>query len=152
MMSNAVIRPAVPSDAETIAGFQIAMALETENMVLDREICSTGVRAVFDDSSRGRYFVAERDGRVIASTLVTYEWSDWRNGVVWWIHSVYVVPDERGHGVFALLYRHLQELARESGVRGIRLYVDKTNLAAQRVYENLGMNGEHYHLYEWMIA
>ncbi|QQS45631.1 MAG: GNAT family N-acetyltransferase [Acidobacteriota bacterium] len=151
-MSNTFIRSAVIADAATIAEFQIAMALETENLVLDREICSAGVRAVFDDPSRGSYFIAERDGRVIASTLVTYEWSDWRNGVVWWIHSVYVVPGERGSGVFAQLYRHLQSLARESGVRGIRLYVDKTNTAAQRVYEKLGMNGEHYHLYEWMIA
>lgn len=149
-MSNVVIRPAAVSDASAIAEFQVAMALETENLVLDREICSAGVRAVFDETSRGRYFVAERDGRVIASTLVTYEWSDWRNGVVWWIHSVYVVPEQRGSGVFSTLYRHLQELARESGIRGIRLYVDKTNLAARKVYEKLGMNGEHYHLYEWM--
>lgn len=149
-MSNTFIRSAVIADAATIAEFQIAMALETENMVLDREICSAGVRAVFDDSSRGRYFVADRDGRVIASTLVTHEWSDWRNGVVWWIHSVYVVPEQRGSGVFSKLYRHLQETARESGVRGIRLYVDKTNHAARKVYEKLGMNGDHYHLYEWM--
>lgn len=149
-MSNPLIRPAVPADAGAIAEFQIAMALETENLVLDREICSAGVRAVFDDPARGRYLVAELDGRVIGSTLVTYEWSDWRNGMVWWIHSVYVVPEGRGKGVFSQLYRHLQSLARESGVRGIRLYVDKSNTAAQRVYEKLGMNGEHYHLYEWM--
>ncbi len=151
-MSNIVIRSAKPADAEAIAEFQVAMALETENLVLDRDICSAGVRAVFDDPSRGSYFVAERDGRVIASTLVTYEWSDWRNGTVWWIHSVYVVPGERGSGVFTQLYRHLQSLACESGVRGIRLYVDKSNTAAQRVYQKLGMNGEHYQLYEWMIA
>lgn len=149
-MSNPSIRPAVPADAGAIAEFQIAMALETENLVLDPDICSAGVRAVFDDPARGRYFVAELGGRVIGSTLVTYEWSDWRNGVVWWIHSVFVVPEERGRGVFSGVYRHLQSLARESGVRGIRLYVDKTNKPAQQVYEKLGMNGEHYHLYEWM--
>ena len=149
-MSNVLIRPAVEADAGAITEFQIAMAHETENMVLDREICSKGVQAVFDNPSHGRYFVAELDGRVIASALVTYEWSDWRNGVVWWVQSVYVIPEERGKGVYSDLYRHLQSLSRESGVKGIRLYVDKRNSTAQQVYEKLGMNGEHYHLYEWM--
>ncbi len=83
--------------------------------------------------------------------MITFEWSDWRNGNVWWIQSVYVVPVNRGGGIFGGLYRHVQELARQdSNVRGLRLYVDKRNIRAQEVYARLGMNGEHYQVFEWM--
>lgn len=89
---NAIFREGRPGDAETIAKFQIAMARETEEIDLDRAACRRGVRAVFDDPAKGRYFVAELDGETVASLLITYEWSDWRNGVVWWIQSMFVLP------------------------------------------------------------
>ena len=93
----------------------------------------------------------ERRGRVVASLLITYEWSDWRNGNVWWIQSVYVVPTERGQGVFAGLYSHLQELAKsDPQVRGLRLYADHRNTRAHEVYTRLGMDGGHYRVFEWM--
>jgi ribosomal protein S18 acetylase RimI-like enzyme len=127
------------------------MALETEGVTLDRVTCSAGVEGVFDDPSRGRYFVAERGGRVIASLLITREWSDWRCLEVWWIQSVYVMPEERREGIYAQLYRHVQGLATaDDGVAGIRLYVDRRNTGAQAVYTRLGMNGEHYQVFEWM--
>jgi GNAT superfamily N-acetyltransferase len=144
-------RHARPEDASEIARFQLAMALETENLELDPPTVALGVRAVFDDPSKGNYFVAERDGRVIASLLVIEEWSDWRNGKVWWIHSVYVLPNDRGVGAFAALYAHLRKrVTEEPSLRGLRLYVDKNNSAAQTVYEKIGMTRDHYHLYEWM--
>jgi GNAT superfamily N-acetyltransferase len=144
-------RLAAPADAEAIVQFQMAMALETEGLQLDEETCRAGVRAVFEDAARGTYYVAESEGRVVASTLITFEWSDWRNGVVWWIQSVYVAPEMRGRGVYRGLYRYLQSLAeRDARVRGIRLYVDRRNTAAQQVYARLGMNGEHYQVFEWM--
>ena len=146
-----VFRQANIEDAGTIAQFQIAMALETENLHLDPETCLKGVTAVFDETTRGRYFVAERRGRVVASLLITYEWSDWRNGNVWWIQSVYVVPTERGQGVFAGLYSHLQELAKsDPQVRGLRLYADHRNTRAHEVYTRFGMDGGHYRVFEWM--
>ena len=127
------------------------MARETEDVSLDRVICARGVHAVFADPSHGRYFVAEEGGRVAASLLITYEWSDWRNGVVWWIQSVYVLPELRGQRVYAGLYEHVKSIAlSDASVRGIRLYVDKRNARAQNVYSRLGMNGEHYLVYEWM--
>jgi GNAT superfamily N-acetyltransferase len=127
------------------------MALETEGVTLDREVCTRGVAAVFDDPSLGRYFVAEEGGQVVASLLITYEWSDWRNGNVWWIQSVYVVPALRGRGVYAGLYQHVQRLVEaDPALRGIRLYVDRRNTGAQQVYTRLGMNGEHYLVFEWM--
>jgi len=134
-----------------IVEFQLAMAQETEALALDRQICTQGVQAVFERPSLGEYYVGERDGRVICSTLITYEWSDWRNGVVWWIQSVYVIPEARKQGVYAGLYSHIKNLAQaDERVRGIRLYVDRRNTAAQQVYARVGMNGEHYQVFEWM--
>ena len=101
-------REASVSDVSTIVDFQIAMARETEELDLDRDVCTRGVQAVFEDASRGRYFLAESDGVVIASLMITYEWSDWRNGNVWWIQSVYVVPEFRGQRVYAGLYEHVR--------------------------------------------
>lgn len=142
---------AVQSDAVRIVEFQIAMALETENLQLDRLVCASGVQAVLDNATLGCYYVAVAGGQAVASTLITYEWSDWRNGVVWWIQSVYVVPAARQQGVYGGLYRHLQNLARnDESVRGIRLYVDRRNKAAQEVYTRLRMNGDHYQVFEWM--
>jgi ribosomal protein S18 acetylase RimI-like enzyme len=146
-----VYREATPSDVPVIVGFQLAMARETEELELDGDVLTGGVQAVFDDPSRGRYFVAEGDGSVIASLMITYEWSDWRNGNVWWIQSVYVRPEFRQQRVYAGLYAHVQRLVQaDDSVRGIRLYVDRRNVPAQSVYTKLGMNGEHYQVFEWM--
>src|SRR5690242_8685029 len=150
-MSEVNYRAAVVADAPTIVEFQIAMARETEDVGLDREVCTKGVADVFADPRHGFYLVGEQNGRVVVSTLITYEWSDWRNGVVWWIQSVYVAPEARGRGVYKGLYRYVQGLANaDARVRGIRLYVDKRNTRAQQVYTRLGMNGEHYQVFEWM--
>jgi ribosomal protein S18 acetylase RimI-like enzyme len=150
-MTSAIYREALLGDLNPIVDFQIAMAEETEEIRLNRQVVTRGVQAVLNDVKLGRYYVGEIDGVVVASTLITYEWSDWRNGVVWWIQSVYVLPDARKQGIYAGLYRHLQNLARaDQGVRGIRLYVDRRNEPAQNVYTRLGMNGEHYQVFEWM--
>jgi GNAT superfamily N-acetyltransferase len=139
------------SDAPAIIEFQLAMARETEELELDREILTRGVHALFSDPSLGRYFVAERDGEVAGSLMITYEWSDWRNGMVWWIQSVYVPPTHRRRGIYAGLYAHVRELVdTEPNVRGIRLYVDRRNVSAQEVYTRLGMDGGHYQVFEWM--
>src|SRR5437763_4713369 len=144
-------RDAARRDANDILDFQLAMARETEDVDLDREVCRRGVEAVFDEPSHGRYFVAEVDGRVAASLLITYEWSDWRNGNVWWIQSVYVRATFRRRGVYARMYEFVRAAAsRDANVRGIRLYVDRRNTLAQDVYRRCGMNGVHYLVYEWM--
>jgi GNAT superfamily N-acetyltransferase len=144
-------RQATPSDVSVIVDFQVAMARETEELDLDGEVCTRGVQDVFDDDSRGRYFLAQSEETVIASLMITYEWSDWRNGNVWWIQSVYVRPEFRRQGVYAGLYSHVQRLVQaDDSVRGIRLYVDRRNVPAQQVYTKLGMNGEHYQVFEWM--
>jgi len=140
-----------PSEARAIIEFQIRMALETENLKLDRATCERGVHGVFEKPERGTYYVATNPREIIASTLIVSEWSDWRNGEVWWIHSVYVSPEHRGRGVFKGLYAHIRaEAERRPGIRGLRLYVEKKNTVAQAVYRALGMSDEHYQLYEWM--
>ena len=150
-MTTAIYREARLNDVERIVDFQLAMAQETEQIQLDRQVCTLGVQAVFRDRNLGRFYVGEVDSAAVASTLITYEWSDWRNGVVWWIQSVYVLPAARKQGIYAGLYRYVQNLARaDETVRGIRLYVDRRNAPAQQVYARLGMNGDHYQVFEWM--
>jgi len=150
-MSAVKIRPGLLFDIEVIRDFQVTMANETESLILDPEVVYKGVSAVFDDPSKGKYWVADIGGDVVGCLLTISEWSDWRNGTVLWIHSVYVKPEFRKSGVFKELYLHLKSMVMNSHeLRGLRLYVDKSNNKAQKVYENLSMSSEHYHLYEWM--
>lgn len=148
------VRQAQPHEAELLAAFQLALARETEGMALDPETVSRGVRAVFEDPSKGEYLVAVLGGGgdlPVGCLLVTREWSDWRNGSVLWVQSVYVVPEVRGRGVYSALHRYLlQRIQAASDLHGLRLYVDRGNRVAQRVYERLGMSREHYELFEWM--
>ena len=150
-MADPRVRPATPEDAATIVDFQLRMAKETEDLDLDRGTVRRGVEAVFADPARGSYWIAESGGRVAGCLLTTFEWSDWRNGTVLWIESLYVLPEEGGRGIYRALYEHLKrQVETDPGLQGIRLYVDRRNVAAQRVYERLGMNRDHYDLFEWM--
>ncbi len=138
-------------DASVITEFQIKMARETENLELDKDTVSDGVTSVFRDHTKGKYYVAIEDDIIIASMLITYEWSDWRNNWVYWFQSVYVIPEKRGHGVFKQMYEYIIKLVNENDkVAGLRLYVDLKNSAAREVYSKLGMNGDHYQVFEKM--
>lgn len=147
-----IIRQAQKQDAEFIVQAQLSMALETEKLKLDLETVRKGVAAVFNHPSHGEYFVAEDSNQKLVACLLTVpEWSDWRNGKVLWIHSVFVIPKFRGKGVYKKMYEHLKMLVQaDESLRGLRLYVDHSNQAAQKVYQKLGMNNDHYQLYEWM--
>lgn len=134
-----------------IVDFQVAMAKETEGIELDRHVVEKGVKAVFDDSSKGKYYIATINDKVAASLLTTFEWSDWRNGEVYWIQSVYVLPEFRKQGVYKMMYKYIQDqIAELPNIMGIRLYVDSDNKPAQTVYAKLNMDGNHYRLFEWM--
>ncbi len=144
-----VIRPARAADAAVIAEHNRAMAAETEGLQLEAAVAAEGVKAVLEDPGKGFYTVAEAGGRLIGQMMITFEWSDWRNGVFWWIQSVYVQPEFRGRGVFGELYRHILALARaDRTVCGVRLYVEAGNDRARRVYEHLGMRRTSYGIYE----
>jgi ribosomal protein S18 acetylase RimI-like enzyme len=148
-MSDLQIRRAVTDDAETLARFNEAMAFETEGKRLDAERIRAGVRRVLEDPTRGFYLVAERGTERAGQLMVTYEWSDWRDGFFWWIQSVYVPAAHRRTGVYRALYQRVLDDAQETGgVCGVRLYVEKANAVAKSTYESLGMNPGIYDFYE----
>ncbi len=154
-MNDLRVRTATLADMERIAAFQQAMALETEGKRLDATTLRQGVAGVFEAPEKGLYLVAVADAAdggtapVVASLLITYEWSDWRNATFWWIQSVYVDAGWRRRGVYRAMYDHVLSLARTRGdVCGIRLYVERTNAVAQKTYDSLGMHKSHYDLYE----
>lgn len=152
-MTDLRIRPAHADDADRLAAWAQAMAWETEHKRLDPGTVQRGVAGVFEQPGRGRYFIAERAGQPVGTLMLTYEWSDWRDGDWWWIQSVYVDPAHRRQGVYAALYAHVQALALASDrVRGLRLYVERDNTRAQRTYEALGMQDAGYRMYEAPLA
>lgn len=142
------IRRATTADFEVIASFNQAMAMETESLALDPAKIIPGVQAVLADERKGYYFVAEIDGKIAGQMMVTFEWSDWRNGNIWWIQSVYVPSEHRRKGVFKALYSHVRVEASKHHVVALRLYVERENVAAQQTYISLGMHLSHYLLME----
>lgn len=142
------VRNATSSDAATIANFQVAMARETEDKALDSALVETAVLAVFEDPSKGFYLVAEMEGVVVASLLITTEWSDWRNSDMWYIQSVFVIREQRGKGVFKTMYGLVMDLAKAQAIKFVRLYVEIENEAAQNVYQSLGMKRMPYYMYD----
>ena len=146
---NIVVREGIHQDADGIAKFQRAMALETEGKVIDETRLKKGISTIFDSSDKGFYLVAEIDGHLVGSLLITYEWSDWRNANFWWMQSVFVDPNWRRQGVYRSMHDYVFSIAdARKDVCGIRLYVERTNTIAQLAYTNLGMHYSHYDLYE----
>ena len=150
--SSIAVSRAATEDVAAIAQFNIAMAAETEDLALDPQTVHAGVAAVVSDDRRGFYLVARSDGKAVGSLMVTYAWSDWRNGNLWWIQSVYVVSSARKQGIFRLLYDNVISLAKQSGdAVGVRLYVEKDNRGAQEVYRKLGMSETAYRVFEIIL-
>jgi len=148
---EASIREANMSDIDKLIQFQQAMASETELIDLDTAILRKGIMAIFNDPAKGKYIVVTFNKELVGCLMLTYEWSDWRNGTVLWIQSVYVDLNHRGKGFYKKLYQFVKDMVSENpDLCGIRLYVDKRNTHAQKVYERLDMNGDHYQVYEWM--
>ena len=148
-MIETTVRPATRDDLATLVAYNRGLARETEGRELDAATLAAGVRALLEDPRKGFYLVAERAGRVVGQLMVTYEWSDWRNGTFWWIQSVYVALDARRTGVYRALYDAVITAARAAGdVCGVRLYVEKANGPARQTYRALGMAAAVYDLYE----
>ena len=152
-MKEIQFRKALLKDSIDLVEFQIRMALESENLALDKSTVTKGVKALFDNPLLGQYYVVENrdESQIMGCLLVTFEWSDWRNGLVWWIQSVYVDPEFRRAGVFTKLYQGVQNLAMaDASVRGLRLYVENHNERAVRTYEKMGMDSTRYKVCEWL--
>lgn len=148
-MTQIEIRDAVAADIPLISQFNQAMAMETEDKALSDSVLHKGIKAVFDNPGLGFYLIASFDKQLAGSLMVTTEWSDWRNGLFWWIQSVYILPEFRRQGVFKALYESVGDKARVSGnVCGLRLYVERENETAQKTYRAMGMVETHYRVFE----
>jgi len=149
MTASIAVRPATLADLDLLVDFNLAMARESEDKGLDPARLRRGVTSLLQTPGDGFYLVAEAAGRPAGSLMVTYEWSDWRNGRFWWIQSVYVAPDWRRQGVYSAMHDRVRTMARSDGRScGIRLYVEHENRGAMATYEALGMDQTHYRLYE----
>jgi GNAT superfamily N-acetyltransferase len=148
-----ICRMAKKSDALTLIAFNTALACETENKTLDTATIRAGVERLFDLPQYGFYIVAENSEGIGGSMLITYEWTDWRNGLFWWIQSVYVSPEFRRRGIYRALHSFARELAaKDKNVRGLRLYAEGENLLAHRAYRQLGMAETTYKFFEEIFA
>jgi GNAT superfamily N-acetyltransferase len=153
LADSILVRPANANDLKVLVAFNIAMALETEGKNLDQDALNAGVAAVLEDGLKGFYLLAEFRGNPVGQLLVTSEWSDWRNAYFWWIQSVYVSPEHRRRGVYRAMDQQVRVQAKLRGnVCGVRLYVDRQNHGAQKVYSSLGMLPSHYDMYELEIS
>jgi ribosomal protein S18 acetylase RimI-like enzyme len=156
MNSDIIIRRATVDDVSALVRFNQAMARETENKELADDILRPGAEGLLARPEHGFYLVAESNGaeshEPVGSLMITYEWSDWRNGLFWWIQSVYVMPEWRRRGVYTALYDYVKELAAAEKVCGFRLYVEKENVAAQQTYQRLGMAETHYLMFEALTS
>ena len=150
-MEEWIIRLGRVGDVERLVAFSQAMAMETEGRQLDADRLQQGTRALLDSSNHGLFLVAEQPGtsQVVGQLMITYEWSDWRNGLFWWIQSVYVDPAWRKQGVFRSMHAHVIEQAKaDPGVCGVRLYVESANCIAQDVYRRVGLKPSSYAVFE----
>lgn len=146
-----IIREARESDLNFLVGSMLKMAKETEDLDLSAEVLEPGIKNGLLDPLKAKYYIAEIDNNYAGTLMITKEWSDWRNAWVLWIQSVYTVMEYRKMGIYNSLYQHIKTLVKTNKEYcGIRLYVDKTNTPAQKVYTKLGMNGDHYQFFEWM--
>jgi ribosomal protein S18 acetylase RimI-like enzyme len=145
------VRPARMEDVDCLSDFQVAMALESEGMSLDRATVRHGIQSFLSQPDHGFYYVITAGDATVGCAMVQYEWSDWRAKRVLWLHSVYVLPQFRRNGCFRTLYAFLQDKVQSNpDLAGIRLYVDKKNTQAEDTYRRLGMTDEHYKLFEWL--
>ncbi len=148
-MMTLEIRLGRSGDEATVAEFNRALGVESERLELDVERLRQGAAAVLADPAKGFYLIAESGGEIVGQLLITYEWSDWRNGVFWWVQSVYVRPEVRGRGIYRRLYEEVLRRSREQGdVCGVRLYVERDNERAKKAYTRMGMAATAYEMWE----
>jgi ribosomal protein S18 acetylase RimI-like enzyme len=145
---NIIIREACESDLPSLVEYNLALAKETENLDLNKDTLRLGIQNSF--ALQGcHYFVAETEGNVVGQTMITSEWSDWRNGTIWWMQSVYVHPSYRKQGVFSKIFKHIETIAKKkSTIQSLRLYVMQNNQAGLKTYQSVGMNNTGYLVYE----
>ncbi|MEZ9819011.1 N-acetyltransferase family protein [Shewanella sp. 10N.286.45.A1] len=144
-----LIRKALLTDLQALIDFNQAMALETEGLSLDSDVLHQGVNTLLNSPEKGFYLVAEVNGEIAGSLMVTFEWSDWRAKDYYWIQSVYIRPENRRQGIYKKLYQEVKDIAAQNGgAASFRLYVEQENTKAQQTYSALGMDQSYYLMYE----
>jgi GNAT superfamily N-acetyltransferase len=154
-MTPWTVRPARPGDAPAVAEFNRRLAWETERKTLDPATLGRGVATLIADPAKGFYRIAEAHAGAdpAGQLLVTFEWSDWRDGWFWWLQSVYVASECRGRGVFAALLASVEaEAISRNDVVGLRLYMETDNAAGRRAYEKAGLREQPYRLFEKAVG
>ena len=145
------IQKALPNHIDILIDFQQRLAYESEGVRLDASTLREGMEAMFDDPAKGLYYIARDGNEVVGCHMITYEWSDWKNGMVWWLQSVYVKESHRKKGIFKMMYDNVVSMIKKDpSLIALRLYVDKSNERAMKVYSAMGMDGSHYTVYEWI--
>lgn len=143
------IRHATHDDSDVLVRFQIAMAQESEDKGLDAKLLASGIQHLLNHPAEGFYLVAEIADATAGALMVTFEWSDWRNGRFWWIQSVYVDAQFRRRGIYSALHHWVRSAAlADRDACGIRLYVERENHSAQATYRALDMTQTNYRLFE----
>jgi ribosomal protein S18 acetylase RimI-like enzyme len=143
-MSIYIIRAATDADRDTLVAFTMAEAREAERAMLDAVKVRQAIAAAFATPPRARYWVAETEREIIASTSIVTEWSDFHAGEYWWVQSLYIVPAHRGSGLLEQLLDHLTLQAQTAGALDVRLYVHTTNTRAVRAYQRCGFSEAPY--------
>jgi ribosomal protein S18 acetylase RimI-like enzyme len=145
------IQKALPIHIDILIDFQQRLAYESEEVTLDSSTLRKGMEAMFADPGKGIYYIASDGDEVVGCHMITYEWSDWKNGMVWWLQSVYVKESYRKKGIFKMMYDNvISMIKKDPNLIALRLYVDKSNERAMKVYSAMGMDGSHYTVYEWI--
>ncbi len=151
LAQDCMIDEATELDILELVDLQQKMALETENITLNEDVLEQGITALIQDSHKGKYYKIVQKGKIIGCVLNTYEWSDWRNGNIVWIQSLYILPAHRRQGIFTEVYQYLREQVQKNPTqKGIRLYVDKRNETAIKAYKAIDMDNNHYEMFEWL--
>ena len=144
------IQKALPKHIDILIDFQQRLAFESEGVTLEATTLRKGMEAMFADPGKGFYYIASDGDEIVGCHSITYEWSDWRNGMAWWLQSVYVRESHRKKGVFKVMYDNvISMIKKDPNLIALRLYVDKSNESAMKVYASMGMDGSHYTVYEW---
>ena len=151
LIEDFVIDEAGDIDILQLVDLQSKMAYETEGVTLDEDIVEKGILAVIEDDTKGKYYKIVQQGKMVGCMLNTFEWSDWRNGYVLWIQSLYFLPQYRRRGLFKAVFQYVRgTVQKNKQLKGIRLYVDKKNEPAIEAYKSVGMTNQHYEMFEWL--
>ncbi len=99
-------------------------------------------------TAHGWLYYGKENGRIAASMVLNRKYNEEYNRVLWKadaapeeilvIHMLGVHRDFIGHGFGKEMVRFAFSLARNTGVKAIRLDVLKGNLPAEKLYESLG--------------